>query len=293
MRYVSENGYAKINLHLDVTGIMENRFHSVRTVMQTIDIFDVITVTEKEDGDVGIIISCDRDGVTTDERNLAWRAARAYIERIGKNMGIHIHIEKNIPMAAGMAGGSADAAATLRAINRLCDNELDTHELCVIGSALGSDIPFCIVGGSVIVEGKGDIMLPFDGLPKGTVIVAACGGEGVSTPWAYKRLDEIYGFGGECEYTPKDITPLRDALSSEDVRATAENLYNIFENVVLPERETAAKIKKIMEERGALRAMMSGSGPSVFGVFDSKALAGEAAAAIKALGVFAEVTAAR
>ncbi|MBO5883577.1 MAG: 4-(cytidine 5'-diphospho)-2-C-methyl-D-erythritol kinase [Clostridia bacterium] len=293
MRIVSEKGYAKINLHLDVTGIMENGFHSVRTVMQTIDIYDEITLSEKEEGDKTISISCDREGVPSDEKNLTWRAARAYLDRIGTEMGIHIHIAKKIPMAAGMAGGSADAAATLRGINRLCDNALNVTELCAIGGSLGSDIPFCIVGGSVIAEGKGDIMLPFVGFPAGTLLVTACGGEGVSTPWAYKRLDEVYGFGRKSEYVPKDITCLKKALFSGDVMAAAENMYNIFESVVLPERETAAKIKRILEENGAIRAMMSGSGPSIFGIFDSLESAERAASAIKAMGIFAGVTVTR
>ena len=293
MRKVSEKGYAKINLHLDVTGIMESGFHSVRTIMQTIDIYDEITLSEKEDLDKTISISCDVEGVPCDEKNLAWRAARAYLDRVGVEKGVHIHIAKKIPMAAGMAGGSADAAATLRGINRLCDNALNVTELCSIGSSLGSDIPFCIVGGSVIAEGKGDIMLPFIGFPAGTLMVAACGGEGVSTPWAYKRLDDVYGFGKDSGYIPKDISDLRKALSSGNVTAAAENMYNIFESVVLPERETAAKIKMILEECGAIRAMMSGSGPSVFGVFTSHESAERAASAIKAMGAFAAVTVTR
>ena len=293
MKSVSEKGYAKINLHLDVTGIMESGFHSVRTIMQTIDIYDEITLSEKEDLDKTISISCDVEGVPCDEKNLAWRAARAYLDRVGVEKGVHIHIAKKIPMAAGMAGGSADAAATLRGINRLCNNVLNVTELCAIGSSLGSDIPFCIVGGSVIAEGKGDIMLPFIGFPAGTLMVAACGGEGVSTPWAYKRLDDVYGFGRNSEYRSKDISDLRKALSSGDVTAAAENMYNIFESVVLPERETAAKIKMILEECGAIRAMMSGSGPSVFGVFTSPESAERAASTIKAMGAFAAVTVTR
>lgn len=286
MKSIAVKGYAKINLHLDVIGLLEGGFHAVNTVMQSISLFDEICVREK-DGEQ-LSLSCDKEGVPCDEKNLAWRAAELFRETANVHRGFHIDIKKNIPMAAGMAGGSADAAATLVALNRLCDEPLDWETLLSLGSKLGADVPFCIKTGSAFADGKGDRLHPFPSLPENTIILAACGGEGVSTPWAYRTLDTAYDLFRA--YEPISIEPLRKALDCGDIKDAAKSFYNIFETPILAERPVAKRIREIMEEEGALRAMMSGSGPSVFGVFDNTESAERAAMRIKETGSFVQIT---
>ena len=283
MKKSVHNGYAKINLHLDVTGVLADGFHRVLTVMQSLSLCDTVTLTRVE-GD-GISVCCNVQGVPLDEKNLAVKAVRKYFERAGIFMGVHIDIEKRIPMAAGLAGGSADAAAALKAINELCGFPLDLEQLCAIASELGSDVPFCLVGGTAMGEGKGDILTPLPKMPNCTIVVA-CGGEGVLTPWAYRELDRIHGgFLSADLYTPKDVLPLIDALERKSVEDVAAELYNIFEEPVLACRPQAARLKKTMLEGGAIGALMSGSGPSVFGIFTDDDAAEHTARLIEKLGI--------
>ena len=276
-------GYAKINLHLDVTGRLENGFHAVNTVMQSLSLCDAVTLTRRDDCQYRL--TCDNPLVPTDESNLAIRAARAFENALGLKLGADIHIQKNIPMAAGLAGGSADAAAVLKGLNALCGDPLTLSELCAVGSALGADVPFCIAGGSAFADGKGDILHPFPAMPDCTLVVA-CGGEGVSTPMAYGLLDTLYrGFGSESDYTPRDVSALRQACELGDIRGICEHTYNIFEAPILAARPVAAQIKHTLLDCGAIGAMMSGSGPSVFGIFDNGDAARIACERISAMGV--------
>lgn len=285
MNAITELGFAKINLHLDIVGRREDGYHDVVTVMQSLSLCDRVTVSLREDA--AITVGCNREGVPTDERNLAVRAARLYIDAIGVAYGLHIEIEKKIPMAAGMAGGSADAGATLRALNRLFDKPLDTDALCALGARLGADVPFCIVGGSAYADGRGDCLHPFAPMPDCT-IVAACGGEGVSTPWAYRLLDEAYSDFDGTSYVPRSTDALEAAMNDKDIRAVCEAMYNVFEAPVLSARPVAAAIRQMMLDGGALGAMMSGSGPSVFGIFDDSTLAEKVAERLLNDGYFAE-----
>ncbi len=281
-----EIGYAKINLHLDIAGRRDDGYHEVETVMQSISLCDTVTVSARTDAI--ITVKCDKAGVPTDERNLAVRAARAYMAAIGEWRGLDIDIQKNIPMAAGMAGGSADAAATLRAVNRLFGGRLEGKALCTLGATLGADVPFCIVGGTAYADGRGDCLHPFAPMPD-CFLVAACGGEGVSTPWAYGLLDKTYSnFDGTC-YTPHTTDALVAAMQSRDARAVAEAMYNVFEAPVLAERPVAAAIRSAMLACGALGAMMSGSGPSVFGIFDDVKKARAVAQSLADKGYFSTV----
>ena len=267
---VTEKGHAKINLHLDITGRLADGFHSVSTVMQTVSLCDEITVCDlkETEGEPSFTAYCGEADLPSDGRNLAVRAALLFCNAANISLVGRIEIKKNIPMAAGMAGGSADAAAVLRSLNKATDEPFSLEELCALGASLGADVPFCIVGGTAFADGKGDILHTLPDMPD-CIIVAACEGEGVSTPWAYRLLDGIYGdFAEGCGYAPKDISCLTKALDKGDVRETAKNIYNIFEGPVLAERPVAAHIKELMLEGGALSAMMSGSGPSVFGIFD-------------------------
>ncbi len=267
---LTERGYAKINLHLDVTERRSDGFHSVQTVMQSVSLFDEVTITL---GEPPFFASCNVTGVPTDEKNIAVRAANLFCAATGFRLGGEIFIEKHIPMAAGMAGGSTDGAAVLRLLNRLCGEPLSWEALCSLGAKLGADVPFCIMGGSAYADGKGDVLHPFAPMPDCTLVIA-CEGEGVSTPWAYGLLDRHFGnFEPTYGYQPKETEPLHMALQKGSMSDMCAQMYNIFEEPVLAERPVAARVKQTLLSCGALGAMMSGSGPSVFGVFTEKSIA--------------------
>ena len=274
--------YAKINLHLDIKGIREDGYHDVETVMQTVSLCDTVTVTLT---DSGVDCECDVEGVPTDEKNIAVRAAKLFLDAIGSGAGAHIRIEKKIPMAAGLAGGSTDAAATLKALNMLYGEPLAKGELLSLGSRLGADVPFCISCGCAYSDGRGDILHEFPSIPEDTVLVVACGGEGVSTPWGYRLMDETYD--NFKSYTTKGTDSLRAVLEGNGPEEFYGHIFNIFEGPVLRERPVAAEIKRVMLDMGARAAMMSGSGPSVFGIFKDTGDAEKVAAAIKLAGYFA------
>ncbi len=277
--------YAKINLHLDISEKRDDGYHNVETVMQTVSLCDRVSVTLKKDGDISC--ECNVCGVPTDEKNIAVKAAHAYCEKAGMNKGAHIIIEKNIPMAAGLAGGSTDAAATLIALNRLCNERLSLDELREIASGLGADVPFCIEGGTAYSDGKGDVLHEFPSLSENTVFVVACGGEGVSTPWAYGLLDRTYN---DFEiYTTRGTDALRECLLSQKADNLGAHIFNIFEEPIIKTRPVATEIKMTLLDGGAQGAMMSGSGPSVFGIFESVAKAKMAADTIIEKGYFAQV----
>ena len=284
METITEKGYAKINLHLDITGRNADGYHDVVTVMQSLSLCDTVTLTERSDAQ--ITLSCDREGVPTDASNLAVRAALLYMDTVGTHRGVHIDIQKQIPMAAGMAGGSADAAAALRAINRLYGSPMDTEALCALGARLGADVPFCIVGGTAYADGRGDRLHSFTAMPD-CFVVAACGGEGVSTPGAYRLLDQTYSdFDGSC-YTPRAIDALEEAMEKGSLLAIGQAMYNVFETPILAERPVARELRETMCAGGAIAAMMSGSGPSVFGLFEREDDARAVAERIAAKGYFA------
>ena len=288
MKFISDKawatGRAKINLHLDVTGREENGYHTVETVMQSVSLCDDIAITLQSGG---FSASCNIEGVPADSKNIAVRAAELFMSEIGSEMGASIKIVKRIPMAAGMAGGSADAAATLAALNSILDTPLDTERLCNIGARLGADVPFCIRGGTAYADGRGDILHPFPEMPD-CFIVAACGGEGVSTPWGYGLLDRLFdGFGEDSSYIPRKTEALRAAIESGSVADICGSMYNIFEAPVLERRPVARELKKMLLDGGAVGAMMSGSGPSVFGVFSSETDAERVAMAIREKQYFA------
>lgn len=280
---VTMKAYAKINLHLDVTGIREDGYHSVETVMQSVSLCDEVTVSLSGDGRV--YAKCNIDGLPEDDGNIAVRAARRYLSEVGSNKGAFICIEKRIPMAAGLAGGSADAATTLLALNSLFDSALSREELLSLGSELGADVPFCISCGTKYSDGRGDILHDFPALSSDAVFVVACGGEGVSTPWGYRLLDER--FDSFKNYSPAGCGDLKTAISSGGKFDFTSHLFNIFEQPVIEQRPMARELLNILRENGALAAMMSGSGPSVFGVFASKERATAALTALLPLNCFA------
>lgn len=280
-------GYAKINLHLDITGRLEDGYHRVATVMQTVSLYDEIRIT-LQDSPIWAL-ECSRSDLSTGDDNLVIRAARIFAEATGEAFGARIALEKNIPVAAGLAGGSTDAAATLRGLNRLFDNRFSAEELCAMGTRLGADVPFCLVGGTCYADGKGDCLRSLAALPP-CFLVLACGGEGVSTVWAYGELDRLYGnFEPSGGFVPKSTQALLRALENGYLNDVAAELYNIFESPVCRERPMVDALRQALRQNGASGVRMSGSGPSVFGLFENESDAERAAAHVRSMGAFATV----
>lgn len=238
--------------------------------MQTVSLFDTLTI-ERSDVTMSrsgrklrrISVSCSVDELACDESNLCYRAAQEFFSLIGeKSYNVSIHIEKRIPIAAGLAGGSTDAAATLIGLNRLYEAGLSDEKLCLLGARLGADVPFCIRRGILIARGVGEKLAPCPRLPECAFLIV-CEGERVPTPWAYRMVDEHCGLFG----SDSGAEELARLISEGGIERICGGMRNIFEGAVLPFRARAAALKRDMESRGALIAMMSGSGPSVFGVF--------------------------
>ena len=261
------DAYGKINLHLDVLDRMENGYHNVESVMQSVSLCDTITL-ELSDIDAGreciIEITADNGAIPNDKTNLVYKCAKKFLDFTkirGKRCAFTI--EKRIPVAAGMAGGSSDGAVALKLLNDACGNVLSYAELCHLGATVGADIPFCITGGTCLCRGIGDKLTPITPF-KDVLIVSAIDYSSVSTPIAFALLDEK--FGTDCK-SSRNINLMVDAINRGDVKEACALLYNKFENVIIPLNENVQKIKSIMMENGALGTLMSGSGPSVFGIF--------------------------
>ena len=284
---VTELANAKVNLYLDVVSRRPDGFHNIKTVMHSVSLFDTLTVSAVEDGVTSLTLEVVGTPELAGENNLAARAAYAYLSAAGISARVHIRLEKNIPIAAGLAGGSTDAAAVLRALNRSFGFPLTAAELSSIAATLGSDVPFCLLGGTVLCEGRGEVMRPIHA-PRPMNFVIAVAEESVSTPAAYSALDSLYSdfdgsvpHGGAMEY---------DALSAFLAGAPLpDKLYNVFEDAVLPECNGAREIKAAMLRFGAVAALMSGSGPSVFGIFEDADVAEECRNKLVGLGYRAYV----
>ena len=279
---VTVPAYAKINLFLDICSLRDNGYHNIISLMQQVSLHDDVTVSLTQSDKKEITILSDGGSIPCDNTNLAYKAADIYPSS-GK---IEINIAKRIPVSAGLAGGSADAAATLIALNTLNGNKLSIDELCSLGSRLGADIPFCIKGGACLVEGIGEILTPIPSMPKYPIVIAKKG-DGMSTPAAYKALDDRFNkFSGYYPQIEKLELLKRDNSSAEEL---CKGLFNIFETVVECERPFVTEIKDIMRSCGAVGAMMSGSGTSVFGIFGNDGEAKIAQARLTALGADAHL----
>ena len=284
MNMLTVRANAKINLYLDVLSRRENGYHNIYSLMQTVSLCDLISVEYRPEEHTSIQLQgSGNDRMPLDCRNLAWRAAELFLRKVQRKGAVLIRIEKHIPMEAGLAGGSTDAAAVLRALNRLCGSPLSVGDLCELGAALGADVPFCIVGGCAITEGIGEKLTPNEPLSQCSIVVA-CMGEGVSTPWAYGKLDQIHdGFTSErCVDAGVRLAKMLEDRASAEV--LCPSLYNVFEEAVEPDRPAVTALKEAMNDCGALRSMMSGSGPSVFGVFRSEDDAASACERILQMG---------
>ena len=273
---VYERAYAKINLYLDVTGRTGDGFHTLRSVMQTVGLYDAVTVEAAPAAEPAVSLSVKgRYRVPVGEGNLCHRAALAYMAAAAAPMRVRIYLDKHIPVAAGLGGGSADAAAVLRALNRIAGRRLAASRLLEIAEELGSDVPFCLLGHTRLCEGRGEamqVLTPCAPIP--TVIVPSP--ERVSTPAAYGTLDAAYG-GFEQGGEHGDLEQMLAALAARDPAATVRSLYNVFESVILPTCPIAAAQHAHLLSLGADAALMSGSGPTVIGFFADAARA-EAAA---------------
>ena len=251
--------YAKINISLDIVGKRESDgYHLLKMIMQNIDLYDEISI-EKQKKD--ITISCNKSYVPTDSRNLAYKAASLFKETYNIEDGVHIDIVKNIPVSAGLAGGSTDAAAVLKLMNKIFKVNASNEEMMELGLKLGADIPYCINGGTALCEGIGEkitALPPF----KNKILVLVKPSFGVSTKEVYKafNLDRV-------RVHPKTEN-LIEAMEQDNLYYVANNMKNLLENVTLRKHNILIKIKEEMNRYGAVGSMMSGSGPSVFAFFD-------------------------
>lgn len=247
--------YAKVNLFLDITGRLDNGYHTLNTVMQQIDLYDEITA-EISDGD-GIFIKCDNPAVPCNEKNIAYKATAAFMSETGNKARVDIRINKNIPLEAGMGGSSTDGAAVLKALNKLYDYPVSLEKLCEIGAGLGADVPFCITGGTAVCKGIGEIMTPVNCL-KDYVFLIVKPDFSCSTPVGYKTYDE------KPVPVNTEFEEFVDLLSLGSEK-WAGKMYNVFEKLYEDERIT--EITDTMRKYGALGAILTGSGSAVFGVF--------------------------
>lgn len=262
----------KINLGLDVLGRRENGYHDVRMVMQTVYLYDKVTITKTRKP--GIQIESNLFFLPTDKSNLGFQAAKLLMDEFQISDGIHIVLDKRIPVSAGMAGGSADAAAVLFGINQMFELGLSEEELKERGVKLGADVPYCIMRGTVLAEGIGEILTPLAQCPRCHVLLAKPP-VNVPTKMVYEKLDS-------CEITEHpDIDGILKGLERQDIRKIADSMGNVLEKVTISEYPVIEDIKQTMKNSGALNAIMSGSGPTVFGIFDESGRAREAAGRIK------------
>lgn len=273
---IERNAYAKINLFLDITGRRSDGYHTITGIMQSISLCDVVTVESDvvREGEGGISLTCSHPDLPQDHGNLGWRAAEAFLMAAAPVIGpasrvqVRIHIQKHIPCAAGLAGGSTDAAAVLHALNDSFVRPLAPAALAEVGLRLGADIPFCLTGGTMLTEGIGELLTPLSPLPDCYVVVA-CTGEGVLTKEAYAALGAQHGHFAPGAYLPHmdALAVMCRALTDQDLTAMCAQAYNIFETVVLPRHASATALRDRMQQAGAFLSMMSGSGPSIFGIF--------------------------
>ena len=255
--------YAKINLGLDVVRRLENGYHEVKMVMQTVGIYDVLDFQRTAGG---IVITTDSGELPTNEDNLIYKAAKLMIEKYHITEGVKIHLEKHIPIAAGMAGGSTDAAATLKGMNRLFDLGCTLKDLMELGVNIGADVPYCVMGGTALAEGIGEKLTPLAPAPDCYVLVAKPD-INVSTKYVYEHLD-----AQEIRKHP-DIDGMVEAIAEESLQGILDRMENVLETVTVSAYPIIQKIKDRMKELGAINSLMSGSGPTVFGIFVEKDMA--------------------
>lgn len=263
---------AKINLSLDVTGKRSDGYHELKMIMQTVDICDYVVVELTTENKVNVF--SDSKNVPLGEDNIIYKAAMTFFKQLGKSCGADIWLKKNIPIGAGMAGGSADAAGTIKALNILTGNPFSDTEMEIIGKKVGADVPFCIRGGCCLCEGIGEILTPLPEM-NGVYLAAAKPEFSVSTPWVYKNL----------ELNKESFHPQTDkliaSLKSGEYEVFSEFSGNTLESVTAGAYPEIEEYKALMRKSGAFFSMMTGSGPTVFGIFRKKQEAEAAALAFR------------
>lgn len=269
--------YAKINLSLDVLRKREDGYHELKMIMQTVELHDIIRLEVIQRS--GIYIECGSRWVPPDRTNTAWKAADILLTKAGIKSGIRISINKKIPVAAGLAGGSADAAAVLRGLNKIFSLGLEHSELRGLGKLVGADVPYCIDGGTRLAEGVGECLTPLPEF-KGVDIILVKPKIGVSTAWVFNNL-KVQDIK---EIDRPDTALLLKALEKKDHKLLAEKMKNVLELVTIPKYKIVQEAKGQLLELGALGSMMSGSGPTVFGIFPDGRTAAKAREALSSDG---------
>ena len=256
---IKEFARAKINLTLDILGVRADGYHEVEMIMQTLELADVLELEKISEGVKLKIFG--NDSLGADEKNLAYRAAVEVQKFVGKNFGVSINLTKNIPMAAGLAGGSSDAAAVIRGLNNLYGLNLSVEDMLKIGAVIGSDVPFCIIGGTCLSKGRGEVLTRLDDLENFYVVLIKPQGE-ISTAWSYKTYDENIS-----EIHPPNLEIIQ-LLKEKNYKAAFKKFYNVLEPVAVQKIPAVATYKKFLQDSGVEVAMMSGSGPTVFALTD-------------------------
>ena len=268
MNTVEERSPAKLNLSLDVLSRRDDGYHDLRMVMCSVDFGDDVSVALRTDGQ----ISCASNlpWLPRDGRNLAIKAAEVFFDTIGeKNLGADINLVKRIPVGAGMAGGSANAAAVLRALNKLTEAQLDADSLRRIALAIGSDVPYCVAGGNMLAEGRGEILTPLSAIPECSVVICKPAFS-VSTAELFHRIE------AHSLRVHPDTPGILSAIESGDLGGVARRMYNVFEDTLPRSAYEIRSIRGELLDRGALGAVMTGTGSAVFGLFDDRDKAKEA-----------------
>lgn len=280
MEQLRRNAYAKINLGLDVLRRREDGYHEVKMIMQTIDLYDTLTFCRKKEP--GIVLKIDKENLSAGRDNLICRAAERLFAETGISEGVEIFLEKRIPIAAGMAGGSTDAAATLMGLNELFGFGFSLEQLQALGVTLGADIPYCLMGGTALSEGIGEVLTKLPAPPP-CVLVVAKPDIDVSTKFVYENLH-----ADTLAYHP-DIDGMEEAIRNGSLSGIAKRIGNVLETVTVRKYPVIDEIKEQMKKAGALNALMSGSGPTVFGLFTEKEPADAAAEQIRRCGLAEQV----
>jgi 4-diphosphocytidyl-2-C-methyl-D-erythritol kinase len=263
MKLVELRAAAKINLSLDVLSRRLDGYHEVKMIMQTLELHDDVIIEQIKEG---IEVYCNSPWVPSNNQNIAYKAAELVMGLYGIKSGVSINIVKNIPVAAGLAGGSSNAAAVFKGLNEMFSLGISEQELMALGKQIGADVPYCIKGGTMLSEGIGEILTTLSQLPK-THIVLIKPKIGVSTAWVYRNLD----------LTKLNSRPETDllikAISEKDIHYIATNMKNVLESVTISKYPIIDEIKKKMVSSNALGSMMSGSGPTVFGIYKDEKVA--------------------
>lgn len=262
IRHLGLKAYGKVNLGLDVLRKREDGYHEVRMIMQTVGLYDKIDIYLKETP--GIEVVTNLYYLPVNENNLVYKAAKLLMDEFRVLHGIRIHLNKFVPVSAGMAGGSSDAAAVLFGVNKMFQLGLTREELMERGVKIGADVPYCLMRGTALSEGIGEILTPLPDMPQCQILIAKPG-VSVSTKFVYEHL----AVSALRKEDHPDIDGMIEAIGNRDIYQISERLGNVLETVTIPEYPVIAQIKDKIKELGAVNALMSGSGPTVFGIFTS------------------------